>query len=63
MVSNNGAESWWHSGGLPGSTALMVRNPDGSCSAAICNTRTEPHQEMDAALYDMLWNLAQTVSG
>jgi len=63
MVSGNGAGSWWHNGSLPGSTALMVRNPDGSCSAAICNTRAQPHQEMDTALYDMLWNLGQNISG
>jgi len=63
MVSSNGAGSWWHSGSLPGSTALMVRNPDGTCLAAVCNTRTQPHQEMDTALYDMLWSLGQSVSG
>ena len=61
MVSSNGAGSWWQSGSLPGSTSLMVRNPDGSCYAAVCNTRTEPHQEMDNALYNMVWNLAQNV--
>ena len=63
MVSSNGAGSWWHNGSLPGSTALMVRNPDSTCLAAVCNTRTQPHQEMDTALYDMLWNLGQSVSG
>jgi CubicO group peptidase (beta-lactamase class C family) len=61
MVSSNGAGSWWHSGSLPGSTSLTVRNPDGSCAAALCNTRTQPHQEMDTALYDMMYNLAQNV--
>jgi CubicO group peptidase (beta-lactamase class C family) len=61
MVSSNGAGSWWHSGSLPGSTSLMVRNPDGSCSATLCNTRTQPHQEMDDALFEMLWNLEQAV--
>lgn len=55
MVANNG--SWWHSGSLPGSTGLMIRNPDASCSAAVCNTRAEPHQEMDTALYQMLLNM------
>lgn len=57
MVADDGAGSWWHSGSLPGSTALMIRNSDGSCSAAICNTRSEPHQEMDTAMYDMLRNM------
>jgi CubicO group peptidase (beta-lactamase class C family) len=61
MVSDNGAGSWWHSGSLPGSTSLMVHNPDGSCSAALCNTRTQPHQEMDTALYAMMFDLAQSV--
>jgi CubicO group peptidase (beta-lactamase class C family) len=63
MVSSNGAGSWWHSGSLPGSTSLMVHNPDGSCFAALCNTRTEPRQEMDTALYDLMWNLSQNISG
>jgi CubicO group peptidase (beta-lactamase class C family) len=62
MVSSNGAGSWWHSGSLPGSTSLMVHNPDGSCSAALCNTRPQPHQEMDSALYEMMRNLTQNVS-
>jgi CubicO group peptidase (beta-lactamase class C family) len=57
MVSEDGAGSWWHSGSLPGSTALMVHQPNGTCLAALCNTRTEPHQEMDTALYDMMSNL------
>jgi CubicO group peptidase (beta-lactamase class C family) len=59
MVSGNGAGSWWHSGSLPGSTSLMIRNPDGSCSAAICNTRSQPHQEMDNALYQLMGDLTQ----
>ena len=54
MVSNNGAGSWWHSGSLPGSTGLMTRNPDVSCAAAVCNTRSLPHQEMDNSLSEML---------
>ncbi len=57
MVANDGAGSWWHGGSLPGSTALMIRNPDDSCSAAICNSRSEPHQEMDNALYEMLLSM------
>jgi CubicO group peptidase (beta-lactamase class C family) len=61
-VADNGAGSWSHSGTLPGSTALMIRNPDGSASAALCNTRTEPHQEIDDALDALLLRLQQTVS-
>jgi CubicO group peptidase (beta-lactamase class C family) len=63
MVSSNGAGSWWQSGSLPGSTSLMVHNPDGSCLAALCNTRTQPHQEIDTALYNTMWNMLQNVSG
>jgi CubicO group peptidase (beta-lactamase class C family) len=63
MVSDNGAGAWWHSGSLPGSTSFMTRTPDGSCAAAVCNTRTEPHQEMDMALYRMMSEMAQNVSG
>jgi CubicO group peptidase (beta-lactamase class C family) len=59
MVSDNGNGSWWHSGSLPGSTALMIRNNDASCAAAVCNTRSQPHQEMDAAMSAMLQNMEQ----
>ena len=61
MVADNGTGTWFHSGSLPGSTSLMIRNPDSSCSAALCNTRTEPHGEMDDALYGMLSQLTQDV--
>lgn len=61
MVSSNGDGSWWQSGSLPGSASLMVHNPDGSCWAALCNTRSQPHQEMDSALYEMMGDLAQRV--
>jgi CubicO group peptidase (beta-lactamase class C family) len=63
MVSENGNGSWWHSGSLPGSTSLMLRTPDGACSAALCNTRSEPHQEMDSALYQMLWTILPLTRG
>ncbi|HTZ49755.1 MAG TPA: serine hydrolase domain-containing protein [Verrucomicrobiae bacterium] len=59
MVASDG--SWWHSGSLPGSTSLMIRNPDASCSAALCNTRSQPHQEMDTALYEMLRNMERNL--
>ena len=62
MVANDGSGTWFHSGSLPGSSSLMVRNPDTSCSAAVCNTRTEPHGEMDDALYQMMSTLTQRVS-
>lgn len=51
------------SGSLPGSTGLVMRRPDGSCSAAVCNTRTQPHAEMDSALYQTMSELMQNVRG
>jgi len=63
MVTDEGQGSWWHGGSLPGSTALIIRNPDASCAAAICNTRAQPHQEMDTALYEMLSNMERHRKG
>jgi CubicO group peptidase (beta-lactamase class C family) len=63
MVSQNGSGSWWHSGSLPGSTTLVLRTPDGACLAALTNTRSEPHAEMDSALYQLLWDLIPVVRG
>ncbi len=63
MVSNDGGGKWWHSGSLPGSTALIIRGGDGACSAVICNTRTEPHQEMDTALYQLSLDMLGRFSG
>lgn len=57
MVGDDG--SWWHQGSLPGSTALMIRRSNSASSAALCNTRSEPHQEMDGALYQLLQQLRQ----
>jgi CubicO group peptidase (beta-lactamase class C family) len=61
MVRNNGAGDWWHSGSLPGSTTIMVRTATGLCWAALTNTRTEPSSQIDAALDNMMWNMARSV--
>jgi CubicO group peptidase (beta-lactamase class C family) len=61
MVLNNGAGNWWHDGSLPGSTTLMVRTASGLCWAALANTRTEPHAQMDSAMDQMMWNVARSV--
>jgi CubicO group peptidase (beta-lactamase class C family) len=61
MVSDDGAGNWWHSGSLPGTTTLMVRAATGMCWAALTNTRTEPSNEIDTALDQMLWNMVRTV--
>ncbi len=61
MVRNNGAGNWWHNGSLPGSTTIMVRTPTGMCWAALTNTRTQPSNEIDTALDQMMWNMVRTV--
>jgi hypothetical protein len=53
--------NWWHNGSLPGSTTLMVRTASGLCWAALANTRTEPHDQIDTALEKTLWSMARTV--
>jgi CubicO group peptidase (beta-lactamase class C family) len=60
MVRGNGAGNWWHNGSLPGSTTIMVRTATGMCWAALTNTRTEPSDEIDAALDQMMWNIVRT---
>jgi CubicO group peptidase (beta-lactamase class C family) len=61
MVRNNGAGNWWHSGSLPGTTAIMVRTPTGFCWAGLCNTGTQPSNQIDSALDQLLWNMVHTV--
>ena len=61
MVRNNGAGNWWHNGSLPGSTTIMVRTPTGFCWAALANTRTEPSNEIDAAIDQMMWDMVRVV--
>jgi CubicO group peptidase (beta-lactamase class C family) len=61
MVRNNGAGAWWHNGSLPGSTTIMVRTATGMCWAALTNTRTQPSNEIDTALDQMMWNMVRTV--
>lgn len=61
MVRNNGQGNWWHSGSLPGTTTIMVRTATGMCWATLTNTRTEPHNEMDAALDQLIWNMVRVV--
>jgi N-acyl-D-amino-acid deacylase len=34
----DGAETWWHSGGLPGTTSLLVHRPDGIVITALFNS-------------------------
>jgi CubicO group peptidase (beta-lactamase class C family) len=61
MVRNNGAGNWWHNGSLPGSTTIMVRTSTGMCWAALTNTRTQPSNEIDDALDQMVWDMVRQV--
>ncbi|MFZ3216596.1 MAG: serine hydrolase domain-containing protein [Candidatus Acidiferrales bacterium] len=61
MVGNDGAGNWWHNGSLPGSTTIMERTATGMCWAALTNTRTEPHNEIDQAIDQMMWNIVRAV--
>ena len=55
-----GEGNMWHNGSLPGSTTIMVRTATGLCWAALANTRTEPHDEIDNAMDGMMWNMVRT---
>jgi CubicO group peptidase (beta-lactamase class C family) len=61
MVRDNGAGNWWHSGSLPGTTTIMVRTSTGFCWAALANTRTQPSNQIDTAIDQMMWNIVRTV--
>jgi hypothetical protein len=56
-----GGGNWWHDGSLPGSTTIMVRTATGLGWAALANTRTEPHDQIDTALDEMMWNMVRSV--
>ncbi len=58
MVDNG---NWWHNGSLPGSTTLLVRTASGLGWAALANTRSEPHDEIDTGLKETLWAMARAV--
>ena len=61
MVRGNGAGNWWHNGSLPGTTTIMVRTPTSFCWAALANTRTQPSDEINTAIDQMMWNMVRTV--
>jgi len=61
LVRGDSAGNWWHSGSLPGSTTIMVRTATGLCWAALTNTRTEPNDEINAALDKLIWDMVRTV--
>src|ERR1700723_1186232 len=55
-----GSGNLWHNGSFPGSTTIMVRTATGMCWAALANTRTQPSNEIDTALDQMMWNIVRT---
>ena len=57
MVSDGNC---YHNGSLPGSTTIMVRTAAGMCWAALANTRSEPHDEIDNALNGLMWNIVRS---
>jgi hypothetical protein len=59
MVGGNG--DWWHNGSLPGSTTMMARTANGMCWAALTNTRTQPSNEIDTALAQLMGNMLHVV--
>jgi CubicO group peptidase (beta-lactamase class C family) len=58
----NNAPNWWHDGGLPGTSTIMVRTASGFCWAALTNTRTLSEPGMGLALDNMVWEMARKVS-
>jgi CubicO group peptidase (beta-lactamase class C family) len=61
MVRDNGAGNWWHNGSLPGTETIMVRTSTGFCWAALMNSRSQPENEMSAALDKMMWDVVRCV--
>lgn len=52
----NAAPDWWHSGGLPGASAVLYRTSTGLCWAALANTGEAAvlhGKNMDAMMWDM----------
>jgi CubicO group peptidase (beta-lactamase class C family) len=56
----NPVPNWWHTGSLPGTTALIVRTASGFCWAALANTR-EVRGDTGGAMDRMMWDLARQV--
>ena len=45
----------------PDGKAVMVRTATGLCWAALTNTRTEPSNDINSALDQMMWQMAHSV--
>jgi CubicO group peptidase (beta-lactamase class C family) len=56
----NRVPNWWHTGSLPGTTAIIVRTSSGFCWAALANTREES-ADTGLAMDRMMWELVRQV--
>ncbi|RYZ62394.1 MAG: class A beta-lactamase-related serine hydrolase [Chitinophagaceae bacterium] len=50
----NSANNWWHTGGIPGTAALIVRTASGYTWTVLCNSRSY-NANFDTALDNLLW--------
>ncbi len=62
MVRDNGKGNWWHNGSLPGTTSIMVRTSTGMCWGALTNTRTQPVDQINTAIDQLVWNMVGKVN-
>jgi hypothetical protein len=51
----NRLDNWWHEGGMPGTSSILVRTASGMCWAATANTRT--NGDIDT----LMWKMAKCV--
>lgn len=51
----NKVPNWWHSGGLPGTSTIMVHSANGMCWAGLLNGRT------DGNLDQLMWQIGKAV--
>lgn len=54
--------NWWHSGSLPGTSAVMVRTPSGLCWAALANGRNSKTDSV-SALDRVMWDVVKAAKG
>lgn len=51
----NKVPNWWHTGGLPGTTTIMVHTAKGICWAGLLNGRTEGNLDR------LMWEIGRTI--
>ncbi len=57
--STNG-RNWWHTGSLPGTSAIMVRTASGLCWAGLANSRRKDPESV-AGLDRLMWQMVRAV--